>query len=749
MIEGDARSTSRSPEGLEALTAVVERTVFHNPDNRWSVLRVKLPGEPALVTVVGRTAALEDGAEVELRGRWTEHPTHGRQFAFETLRQPQPSTPAQLVARLKTYPGIKDVMAERLHKRFGSDVLTIIARQPRRLLEVDGLGPKTLEQIVAHHAQHQGPLADLEDRLLDLQASPRLAEALQRRYGDRALAMLEQHPYRLAREVHGVGFATADRIARALGVDLESDERVDAGILHALERAQQDGHCALPPARLHEQARAVLGLAAARIEQGLERLVDEGELILRLRPEPVAAGEEVRELYFLRRLDEAEDNLIESLVALAGGNHDRWQVGELRDELSAGQRRAVEAVAAAGVVILTGGPGTGKSTVVAEVLTTARAAGVPLLLAAPTGRAAKRLEQATGEPARTVHRLLEVRPETGDFNYCANNPLPAGLVVVDESSMLDLELAEALITALTVQHRLLLVGDADQLPSVGPGNVLRDLIRAAEALQADGEGPIPVVRLEQVFRQQAGSTIIHNAHRVLHGRPLDPDEASRGKQGEFFVLRAADAERTHAKIVEMAAERIPAAFGFDAIGEVQVLCPMHRGPAGTDAFNLALQRRYTGEHESLSALAAKGARARSFHLGDRVMQIRNDYERGVFNGDIGVVADIDAGAGKLRVDFDGSRVSYERRDLGALRLAYAISIHKSQGSEFPAVLIPMLPEHHVMLRRNLLYTAITRARRLCVLVGDPVAIERAIRRADAARRWTGLADRALAMLDPL
>ncbi|NVB42470.1 ATP-dependent RecD-like DNA helicase [Pseudenhygromyxa sp. WMMC2535] len=730
------------PQELELLEGVVERTVYHDLDSRWTVLRVHVQGEATLVTFVGRSLGVEDGAEVSAHGRWTVHPSHGRQFQFEHLKLRQPTTETQIVARLKTYPGIKDVMAERIVKRFGTDTLDIFDKQPRRLLEVAGLGQKTLEAITEHHDSRQGPIAGLENRLLELEVSPRLGKILHDRYGDGAMAMLEHHPYRLAREVRGIGFATADKIARALGVDLDSDERVDAGIVHALERAQNEGHCALPPRQLIEQARAVLGLPSARVETGVDRLIDDGELVPRLRP----ADEGPEELYFLRRFDVAEDNLVEHLRGLAMNPCAAWPVGDLPDHLSPGQRRAVEAVARCGVVILTGGPGTGKSTVVANVIAVAAAAGEALILTAPTGRAAKRLEQTTGKSASTVHRLLEVRPESGEFNYCANNPLDSGLVVVDESSMLDLELAESLITALTPKNRLLLVGDADQLPSVGPGNVLRDLIRAAE--QLGPTGPIPVVRLDTIFRQQEGSTIVTNAHRVLHGEALVPDQPSRGKTGEFFVLRASDAERTHARIVEMAAERVPAAYGLDPIGEIQVLCPMHKGKAGTEAFNLALQARYTGDNEGLEIPGPRGADARLFRVGDRVMQIRNDYDRGVFNGDIGVVSRVNQGAGDMTVDFDGVYATYARKDLGSLRLAYAISIHKSQGSEFPAVLIPLLGEHHVMLRRNLLYTAITRARRLCVIVGDPRAIERAIRRADAARRWTGLAERTVAFFAP-
>lgn len=741
MSEREPKSAAeRALADLELLEGVVERTVFHAPDTRWTVLRAKVEGEPALITVVGRTAGIEDGADFSAHGRWVVHPTHGRQFQFEHLKLRRPTTEAQIIARLKTYPGIKEVMAERIVKRFGTDTLDVLDKAPKRLLEVTGLGKKTLANITAHHEQRQGPLVEIENRLLELEVSPRLADSLHRRYGEQALAMVEHHPYKLAREVYGIGFLTADKIARALGVDLDSDERVDAGIVHALERAQNDGHCALPPKQLLDDACSLLKLPGERIEAGIDRLIEEGALIPRLRP----PGSEPSELYFLRRFDEAEDNLVDSLLELACAGREPWEVGELPEHLSPGQRRAVEAIARCGVVILTGGPGTGKSTVVANVIAVAKQAGEALLLAAPTGRAAKRIEQATGEPARTVHRMLEVRPDTGQFTFCANNPLPSGLVVIDESSMLDIELAEALITALTPDNRLLLVGDADQLPSVGPGNVLRDLIRAAE--QAPGS-VIPVVRLDTIFRQQEGSTIVSNAHRVLHGQPLQPDDSSRGRAGEFFLLRAADAERTHAKIVEMAAERIPAAYGFDRIGEIQVLCPMHKGRAGTEAFNTSLQSIYTGEAEELAAPGPRGDHGRVFRLGDRVMQIRNDYDRSVFNGDIGVVIRIEADKATLTVDFDGVFATYERKDLGSLRLAYAISIHKSQGSEFPAVLVPMLSEHHVMLRRNLLYTAITRARRLCVVVGDPRAIERAIRRADAARRWTGLAERTLAMLD--
>jgi len=374
--------------------------------------------------------------------------------------------------------------------------------------------------------------------------------------------------------------------------------------------------------------------------------------------------------------------------------------------------------------------------VASAVLALAEHNHTPVLLAAPTGRAAKRLEQATGQSASTIHRLLEIQPDSGQFAFNANQPLPPGLLVVDEASMLDLPLSEALVTALTPEHRLLLVGDADQLPSVGPGNVLRDVIAAASGR----DSPIPVIRLDRVFRQAEGSSIVENAHRVLHGeRPISDDAAGHERGGEFFVVRATDAERAHELVVRMVTERIPEAYGLDPKSDVQVLCPMHKGRAGTEALNRALQDKLVGDAPGITvSIGNASVPARVFRLGDRVMQTKNDYERGVFNGDIGTVARVDVKERRVVIDFDGTIVSFDANETGSIQLAYAISIHKSQGSEFPAVVIPILGEHHVMLRRNLLYTAITRARRLCVLVGDPRAIDRAVRTSDAARRFTGL-----------
>jgi exodeoxyribonuclease V alpha subunit len=513
-----------------------------------------------------------------------------------------------------------------------------------------------------------------------------------------------------------------------LGLATDSPDRLDAGLVHVMEQAEIDGNCALPIEILVAKASASLGVDSDAVREAGERLVSAGDLALE-------HGNDGTALCFTARLVEAERDVAAALATLARSERPVWKIPALPDHLSAGQADVIRAVAEHGVVVLTGGPGTGKSTVIHEVLALARANAMALQLAAPTGRAAKRLEQTTGEQARTIHRLLEIQPETGRFTYGPGNPLPPGLLVVDETSMLDVQLAQALLGALDPDHRLLLVGDADQLPSVGAGNVLHDIMGAA----ADPDCPIALVRLTEVFRQAEGSSIVHNAHRILAGEL--PRADPRGDAGEFFVVAARGADHAHDLIVRLAAERIPAAYGMDGRTDVQVLCPMHKGRAGTETINRALQDRHTAGGRELEVRASGGRPGRRFRVGDRVMQTRNDYNKGVFNGDVGVVVSVSSEELSLVVDMDGQRVPYEGKDLNALQLAYAVSIHKSQGSEFEAVVVSILPEHHVMLRRNLLYTAVTRARRLCVIVGDPRAIEQAVRRAETGRRHTGLTRR--------
>lgn len=724
---------SSTPTG-EILEGFVERVVYHKEDTRYLVLRVRAPGHDTLVTVVGRGVPPEEGAKVEFRGGWDVHPQHGRQFRFGSLQVEMPKTPAGVVRRLMRYPGIKETMAARIVARFGLDTLEILDKQPRRLLEVEGIGAKTLDRVVEHHGKTGGPIGKLEAQLLELDMPPYLADAIHRRYGESAIQTLREQPYKMTREVRGIGFSTADRIARALGLSTDSEDRVDAGILHVLESAESDGHCAVPIAWLVSRATAALGVMEDLVRAGGDRLVASGELVLELADGDV-------ELCFPHRFVVAERSIAQSLAELARASREPWAVPDsLPADLSEGQRAVVGAMAHGGAVVLTGGPGTGKSTVVKEVIGLARDNGVEVLLCAPTGRAAKRLEQTTGQKASTIHRLLEVQPESGSFAKGPHDPLDPGLLVVDEASMLDVNLAEALLSALTMEHRLLIVGDADQLPSVGPGNVLRDIMAAA----SHDNSPIGMVRLTEIFRQAEGSSIVANAHRILHGERPVADPAGGG--GEFFVVQATDRQRVHDIVVKMAAERIPEAYGLDARLDVQVLCPMHKGPVGTEAFNRSLQDIHTAGQPELEYRAGGRIVLRRFRKGDRVMQMRNDYDKHVYNGDVGVVRSVSAEEGEIVVEIDGQTVRYAGRELMALQLAYAVSIHKSQGSEFPAVIVPLVPEHHLMLRRNLLYTAVTRARQLCVVAGDPRAIDRAVRMDDAGKRHTGLTRRLLVAL---
>lgn len=717
------------------LEGKVSSTVYRNADTRYTVLRVYLPGEVAPSTWVGRAAAVDDGATVTAAGEWTYHPTHGRQFAFTRLAAKTPTTLPGIQRRLEAYPGVGPELATRVVARFGLDSLTILDKQPRRLLEVKGIKERTLDGILEFHQTRHGPVSEVENQLLELDLPTWLAEPIVQRYPENPLAMLRERPYRLARDVRGIGFVTADKIARALGIDLESDERVDAGLVHVLDQAESDGHCALPEGILLHNAVRLLELPPERVEGGVSRLLADDALVRDDRPGLQSP------LCYPPRHYEAELAVARALIDLAFGTDTRrpWQPIAAPADLSPGQHAALAAIADAGLVILTGGPGTGKSTVTRQILEMAAANETQVLLAAPTGRAAKRLAEATGRKATTIHRLLDIQGGSGEFLYDQDNPLPPGLVVIDEASMLDLPLAESLLRALTPEHRLMLVGDADQLPSVGPGNVLRDVIAAADR----PDSPIPVVRLTQIFRQAEGSSIVVAAHQVLHGRVPSADKSA---DGQFYVIAARDADRAHELIMKVITERIPEAYKLDPRTEVQVLCPMHKGKAGTESFNKSLQAHHTaGAPELVIDHPGRGA-AKLFRVGDRVMQIRNDHERGVFNGDIGVVVSVDPDAQSLVVEIDGVPIAYDSKQLAALQLAYAVSIHKSQGSEFPAVVVPLLGEHHVMLRRNLLYTAITRARRLCVVVGDPRAVTQAVHRGDAARRFTGLEHRILSAL---
>ena len=698
---------------LDVIEGTIDGTKFRAAETGFTVLLATVGKEE--ISLVGELeGTIEKGALFLARGHWQDDRKHGRQFRFEVFEPRAPSTEDQMIARLKTYPGIGESTATRIVEQLGERTWEIMDRDIDLLRKIPGIGSKALAKIRAHHHKQSGPIAQVKNRLIAVKAPAYLAKAIHEKFGDDSIRMLENNPYQVASAVERFGFALAERFARSTGLDPTNRDRVEAGVIHTMRSLRGEGHCGMPQDDLEKAAAATLGVCRVTIDDAIELLVCSGSL-------RYTAG-----LLMLAGVDHVEARVARSILALARPVRVVWN-SHAPDYLSPGQAEAMHAVARSGVTVLTGGPGTGKSTAVAAVLDMAELAGVPVSLCAPTGRAAKRLTETTGRAASTIHRLL--RPIVGGkgFHHDASNPLPAGLVVVDEFSMVDLELADALLSALTQDHRLLIVGDVDQLPSVGPGNVLHDIIDAASSAN------IAVVRLEKVFRQDHGSTIVSNAHRLLEGLVPISDPAERGSAGQFYVLGASTPEAAHDKIVKMADVSIPAAYGIEP-ADVQVLSPVHRGPAGTEAFNAKLQVRHAGRH----AESFWGPGGRRFCLGDRVMQTRNDYERNVFNGDVGFVCEFDDTF--MTIDFDGALKRYKRYDAQALELAYAMTIHKSQGGEFPAVLVPVLRNNARMLTRNLLYTAITRARQLCVLVGHHDAIASAVTTM-TTRRWTALSHR--------
>lgn len=730
-----------SSPAAETLGGMVEQIVYRSEDSGYTVLRLATAGpRAALATAVGVMPELNAGESVELTGAWTTHPQYGAQFRAVEVRIVPPTTTLGIERYLAggQIPGIGPQLAARIVACFGVATLQVLDTAPGRLREVPGIGAKRSAALAQAWVEQQ----HLRAALVFLQGygvATGLALKIYRAYQEDTVALVRSNPYRLARAIPGVGFVTADRIARTLGVPPDSPERIGAGLVHELGRAAEDGHVYLPAGELAARAAALLGVGEALAAEILDLAAIEGE-VLYVDEAPGAAGRAaylpalyLAEVSLARRLRELVETPVERLnIALADAAALAAQTGAAGLALTPGQLAAVTAALTQRLTVLTGGPGTGKTVSLQTVVAAAEAAGRTVALAAPTGRAAKRLSEATGRPAQTVHRLLEVRPEAGlaDFDRHAGNPLAADLVVVDEASMLDLPLAHHLLNALPAGAHLLLVGNVDQLPSVGPGNVLHDVIAAAEA----GLPRAAVVRLDAIFRQPAGSYIISNAHRINRGElPMLDNRAAR----DFFLFREEEAERAAALVVELVQARIPQKFGLRP-DQIQVLSPMHRGAAGVSELNLRLQAAL---NPPAPDKAERQQGARTLREGDRVMQIRNNYAKDVFNGDVGQIAAVEPEAQRLIVDCDGRLVDYSFAETDELTHAYAVTIHKAQGSEFPAVVVPLLAGHHIMLQRNLLYTAVTRAQQLVVLVGSPAAIATAVRNNEARRRCSGLVAR--------
>lgn len=708
----------------ELLAGQVERVTFHSEESGFAVLKVRVRGRHEPVTVVGHAAAISPGEELRASGTWITDLKHGPQFKAETVTTVTPTSPEGIERFLASglVKGVGPHFARRLVEAFGTAVFEVIEAEPARLREVPGVGPLRAERIVASWAQQKG-VREIMVFLHSHGVGTSRAVRIFRTYGADAISVVSKDPYRLARDVRGIGFLTADALARRLGIPEDAMVRVRAGVSHVLAEALDEGHCGL--------AREVLVPRAAELLKRPEEQVEEA-LELELADRHVVAEEAGgKACVFLPALHAAERAIAERIVSLAAGvppwRHSDpataipWVEARTGITLSPSQREAVGAFLRSKVFVLTGGPGVGKTTLVDALLRIVFAESLRIALAAPTGRAARRLSESTRMEAKTIHRLLEVDPSTGRFRRGRDNPLEADLVVVDEVSMIDVLLARSLLEAMPPGAALLLVGDADQLPSVGPGQVLRDILAS---------GTIPAVHLTEIFRQAAESRIVVGAHRIRDGHLPD---LTNPPGTDLFFFDAKEPEDAARRVVEVVSERIPRRFGLDPTRDVQVLVPVHRGPLGARALNEALGKALNpGGSPRVSRFGQELA------PGDRVMQVENDYDKEVYNGDLGVVSAVEPDEGELRVTFEGREVTYGFDELDVLQLAWATTIHKSQGSEYPAVVIPIGMTHYAMLERNLLYTAVTRGKKLVVLVGDRRAVAIAAKRSSAGRRITRL-----------
>lgn len=729
---------------LAVVDGVLERITYANEESGYTVARVDTGrGGGDLLTVVGALLGAQPGESLRMEGRWGSHPQYGKQFTVENYRTVLPAT----IQGIRRYlgsgliKGIGPKIAERIVEHFGTDTLDVIEGEPKRLIEVPGLGPKRTKLIGAAW-EEQKAIKEVMVFLQGVGVSTSIAVRIYKKYADASISVVKNQPYRLAADVWGIGFLTADRIAQAVGIPHDSPERVKAGLQYALSQSTDQGHCFLPEDRLIADGVKLLQVDTGLVIDCLAELAADPEGVVRESvPDPQGGPDPLTAVYLVP-FHRAELSLVGQVRRLLHAEGDRmpgfqdvdwekalgWLAGRTGATLAPEQRDAVKLALTRRVAVLTGGPGCGKSFTVRSIVELARAKKAKVVLAAPTGRAAKRLAELTGAEASTVHRLLELKPG-GDAAYDRERPLDADLVVVDEASMLDLLLANKLVKAVAPGAHLLLVGDVDQLPSVGAGEVLRDLL--AE------DGPVPAVRLTRIFRQAQQSGVVTNAHRINTGLPPITDGLP-----DFFLFPEEDTEAAGVLAVDVAARRIPARFGLDPRRDVQVLAPMHRGPAGAGNLNGLLQQAMTPARPDLPEKRFGG---RVFRVGDKVTQIRNNYEKGangVFNGTVGVVTGLDVDEQRLTVRTEeDEEIVYEFGELDELAHAYAVTIHRSQGSEYPAVVIPVTTGAWMMLQRNLLYTAVTRAKKLVVLVGSRKALGQAVRTVSAGRRYTAVAAR--------
>ena len=710
---------------MSSVTGLIERVTFHNEETGFCVVRVQVDGRRDLVTVVGRASSINAGEWLTAEGSWIQDRDHGTQLKAELLQTSAPTSREGIEKYLASglIKGIGPVYAKKLVEKFGEGVFDIIDRESVRLEQVRGIGSERRRTIRTAWAE-QKVVREIMVFLHSNGVSTSRAVRIYKTYGDDAVEKVRANPYLLARDISGIGFKTADDIARKLGIPEDSILRARAGLSHALSEAGGNGHCALPKDVLLKNAVDLLAMDALILQRALSEMLAEGEL-----EEDGITGED---LIFLPPIRRAEVEVASRLARLARGKAEypeidagkaiAWLKEKKSIDLAPSQAEALRQALCSRVLVITGGPGVGKTTLVNSILTLLRAKQVKCLLCAPTGRAAKRLSESTGLEAKTIHRLLEY--QNSGFSRNASNPLDCDLLVADETSMMDVQLMSKLLQALPARAHLILVGDVDQLPSVGPGAVLGDIIRS---------GAVPVVRLTEIFRQASSSRIIVNAHRINSGAMPESE-----KDSDFFFIEREEPESVPATILELVAERIPKKWKLDPRRDIQVLCPMNRGSLGTAQMNRTLQERLNPKRNGDPSVEKFGW---EFRVRDKVIQTRNNYDKEVFNGDIGEILKIDDFEREVLIGFDGREVVYDFNELDEVSLAYAITIHKSQGSEFPVVVMPLAMQQYLLLQRNLVYTGITRGRRLVVLVGQKKALQTAVRNVSAVRRYTALEKR--------
>ena len=712
---------------LSELKGQLERITYTNADNGYTVASITLfeTGEP--VTIVGNFIAPTPGEMLAMRGEWISHPKYGDQFRVSESRTLVPATTEGIQKYLGSgmIKGIGKSTAARIVDRFGEKTLDIIEKDIEKLTRVKGIGQKTIEKIkTAWITQRQ-----IRDVMIFLQGhgvGPGFAAKIFARYGNDSIAVVQNNPYRLATDIAGIGFRIADKIARRTGFPADSPRRAVAGILYLLGRFAEEGHVYYPRESLINHCREMLGTEATVVAAAVTAASDSGRIVV----EEAAADKPV----FLRRLFRCESQVALQLVKLTMTpavnrvpDPDKavaWVQGHLSIRLARNQKKALLSALRNKVMVITGGPGTGKTTIINAVLKIYSRLRSKALLAAPTGRAAKRMQETAGYPAATLHRLLEFSFKAGGFQKNRDNPLDCNLLIVDEASMLDTALAGYLLEAVPAGATIILVGDVNQLPSVGPGNVLNDII---------GSGVVPVAGLNEIFRQARSSRIVVNAHRVNRGEM--PEKNPKGRGSDFYFIEKSDPQGALETILELVESRIPGHFGFDPFSDIQVLTPMHKGVAGAGNLNQELQRRLNPGAAGIEKGDLK------YCLNDKVMQIRNNYDKDVFNGDIGIITHINENDDTLNILFEGREVSYGFAELDELVPAYAISVHKAQGSEYPVVVMPVLTQHYILLQRNLIYTAITRARKLVVLVGSRKALAIGIQNNKIKSRFSRLRHR--------